>query len=126
MGKVEDKLFSIIRTKGARDQFIGPSVHSRPRASHRARNWKWLENYWRKQLPGAEIVLGEDKRPLGIPFSKSAAVNDAAKKAHGDIFCNRRRRCFYLRRRGAALRQRDQVGRTEIKNIVVYPLPQIS
>jgi hypothetical protein len=54
--------------------------------SQRAINWYWLKRYWKKTLPGAEIIIGEDPRPLGIPFSKSTAVNDAARKARGDVF----------------------------------------
>jgi len=50
----------------------------------RARNWEWLKKYWEAALPEAEIVLGDD--PSSVPFSKSAAVNDAASRANGDIF----------------------------------------
>ena len=58
-------------------------------AHQRIKNWQWLKKYWKCQLPGAEIVMGEDiitiLDPL-IPFSKSAAINDAASRATGDIF----------------------------------------
>src|SRR5580693_2230509 len=56
---------------------------------HRARNWDWLKRHWEFHLPDAEIVMGEDQESLdnpSIPFSKSVAVNDAAKKAKNDIF----------------------------------------
>ena len=49
----------------------------------RAKNWQWLKKYWKAQLPGAEIIMGEDKvskKKPSIPFSKSMAVNDAASK----------------------------------------------
>lgn len=58
-------------------------------ASQRAKNWRWLKKYWMAQLPGAEIIMGEDKESLchpSLPFSKSVAVNNAASKASGDIF----------------------------------------
>jgi len=51
----------------------------------RAKTWHWLEQYWRLNLPGAEIVIGDDADAGILPFSKSAAVNDAADKALGDI-----------------------------------------
>jgi hypothetical protein len=51
----------------------------------RLRNVVWLKRYWKAQLPGAEIVIGKDPQVEGSPFSKSAAVNDAASKASGDI-----------------------------------------
>ena len=57
--------------------------------NQRAKNWHWLRKYWECHLPGAEIVIGQDRAALedpSIPFSKSAAVNDAASKAKGDIF----------------------------------------
>src|SRR5208282_855520 len=28
--------------------------------NQRAQNWRWLESYWRAQLPGAEIIVGRD------------------------------------------------------------------
>lgn len=52
---------------------------------HRQRNWDWLRTYWESALPEAEIVMGHDRKKH-LPFSKTAAVNDAAKKAHGKYF----------------------------------------
>lgn len=49
----------------------------------REQNWRWLEKYWRFHLPGAELVIGTDDH---LPFCKTAAVNSAARRAHGDIF----------------------------------------
>lgn len=49
----------------------------------RQRNWDWLKRYWQYHLPDAEIVIGKDR---GHPFSKTAAVNHAAKRAKGDYF----------------------------------------
>ena len=50
---------------------------------YRTRDWQWLRQYWAHELPDAEIVLGTDD---GYPFSKTAAINDAARRATGDIF----------------------------------------
>ena len=61
----------------------------REHAVQRAENWMWLKKYWQAHFPWAQIVIGEDRvsnRNLDLPFSKSAAVNDAVKKATGDIF----------------------------------------
>jgi hypothetical protein len=57
-------------------------------SNQRAKNWDWLEKYWKAHLPGAEIIMGSDSDAarLTIPFSKAAAVNDAASKAKGDVF----------------------------------------
>jgi beta-lactamase class D len=57
--------------------------------NQRSKNWVWLKQYWEQQLPGAEIIMGEDSISMNdssVPFSKSVAVNDAASKASGDIF----------------------------------------
>jgi hypothetical protein len=50
----------------------------------RVKNFVWLLRYWKHQLPGAEIIVGRDMQH-DLPFSKSAAVNDAAARAKGDI-----------------------------------------
>lgn len=51
--------------------------------ARRAETWHWLERYWHYELPGAEIIIGTDDHPS---FSKTSAVNGAAKKATGDVF----------------------------------------
>lgn len=48
-------------------------------------NFKWIKKYLKCHLPWAQIVVGKDKHHH-LAFSKSAAVNDGAKKATGDIF----------------------------------------
>jgi glycosyltransferase involved in cell wall biosynthesis len=60
-------------------------VPFRPQHSQKRRQevWQWLQEYWRWELPGVEIVTGHSK---GKVFSKSEAVNDAAKRASGRIF----------------------------------------
>src|SRR5277367_444464 len=52
----------------------------------RAKNWQWLKAYWQSSLPGAEIVIGDDSEVDKVPFSKSAAVNNAASRARGNVF----------------------------------------
>jgi hypothetical protein len=42
----------------------------------------WVEARWRKMLPDAEFVFGEDE---GQPYSKTTAVNDAFMKSTGDV-----------------------------------------
>lgn len=57
------------------------------RANNVSRNkdWRWLKKYWRNELKGqAEIVIGHDYG--GTPFSKTQAINEAAKRARGDVF----------------------------------------
>lgn len=49
----------------------------------RAIVWRWLRRYWEHELPDAEIVIGESHTRV---FSKTDAVNDAARKARGRIF----------------------------------------
>ena len=49
----------------------------------RQRNWDWLRQYWEHELPEAEIVIGKDRK---YPFSKTTAVNYAAKRARGKYF----------------------------------------
>lgn len=53
------------------------------REGDRQRNWAWLQAYWQNELPLAEVVIGHYE---GFPYSKTSAVNDAARRAHGDVF----------------------------------------
>jgi len=54
------------------------------RHSQRVKNVDWLMRYWKAQLPGAEVIVGDDPM-TDAPFSKSVAVNDAASRASGDV-----------------------------------------
>lgn len=45
--------------------------------------WNWLWRYWNNELPEAEIVIGRDR---SHPYCKTRAVNNAARRARGDIF----------------------------------------
>jgi glycosyltransferase involved in cell wall biosynthesis len=62
---------------------ISVLVPFRPDEEGRAATWAWLEHYWRWSLPGAELIVGTDD---GKVFSKTWAVNSAAKQATGDVF----------------------------------------
>ena len=55
------------------------------KVEQRTNNLRWLYRYWKEQFPRAEIIIGDDKE-CDKPFSKSAAINNAALKAHGDVF----------------------------------------
>jgi len=54
-----------------------------PKAPERLEIFNWVVQYWRAALPDAEIVVGKSK---GKVFSKTEAVNHAAKRAKGRIF----------------------------------------
>jgi hypothetical protein len=58
-------------------------VPFRDDGEHRERVWRWLKHYWADHLESVEIVEGHDS---GWPFSKAAAVNDAASRARGRVF----------------------------------------
>ena len=58
----------------------------------RLADWYWLRKFWKEYLPHAEIIVGKDHksqkrwyRPTPLPFSKTAAVNNAFKKSTGDV-----------------------------------------
>lgn len=50
----------------------------------RTRGWKWVERWWRDNVPDVEILIGTDDGEE--PFSKTQAVNDAYLQATGDVF----------------------------------------
>lgn len=52
--------------------------------SRRYKNFEWNMRYWKAQLPGAELIVGEDK-DLDLIFSKAAAVNEGVSRATGDV-----------------------------------------
>jgi glycosyltransferase involved in cell wall biosynthesis len=59
-------------------------VPFRPDHSSRDHNWKWLKKYWKHVFGDtAEVVMGYD---YWQPFSKTSALNNAARKAKTDIF----------------------------------------
>jgi hypothetical protein len=52
-------------------------------APNREAAWRWLERYWRTAHPEWEIVLGDGGAD---PWSRSEAINDAARRATGDVY----------------------------------------
>jgi hypothetical protein len=85
--KIRFSFGKLFRLRGHGISILVP-FHSSDANNQRAKNWKWLYKYWRKQLPGAEIIVGVDAEAgiNGKPFSKSCAVNNAVSRASGDIF----------------------------------------
>jgi glycosyltransferase involved in cell wall biosynthesis len=52
--------------------------------NERVRNLEWLKQYWKVQLPGAEVIIGDDPE-TDKPFSKSVAINRAVARSRGDV-----------------------------------------
>lgn len=53
---------------------------------YRSELWEWLREYWEAEIPEAEVIIGHDhKAGRRKPFSKTAAVNNAFRRSHGDI-----------------------------------------
>lgn len=48
----------------------------------RRRNFEWLLQYWKHELPEAEVIIGKSKSKV---FCKGEALNHAAKKSRGKI-----------------------------------------
>lgn len=48
----------------------------------RRATFKWLLEYWRHELPDAEIVIGHSKSRV---FNKGRALNQAVRKSHGNV-----------------------------------------
>lgn len=69
--------------RGKRGFGISLLVPFRTDNARRAETWNWLKQYWRHELPGAEIITGTDDHPA---FCKTAAINRAAANATGDVF----------------------------------------
>jgi glycosyl transferase family 2 len=68
--------------RAARGHGIVLLVPFRSDGAIRTRTWDWLRKYWEHFLPDAEIIMGCDDHS---PFIKTAAVNDAFRRSHGDI-----------------------------------------
>lgn len=69
-----------------REQKISILVPFRPEKGDRDRKkaWKWVEQWWKDNVPDVEICVAEDDGTE--PFSKTQAVNMAYAKATGDVF----------------------------------------
>jgi hypothetical protein len=85
-GTILALLTALMRRRGRGISILIPFYCADP-TNPRIRNVEWLKKYWKAHLPGAEIVIGEDWGSVlhGKPFSKSVAVNNAARKAKGDV-----------------------------------------
>jgi predicted glycosyltransferase involved in capsule biosynthesis len=80
--KVEDFFEKIFHRKGHGISLLVPyKRHVDPR---RDITWEWLKKYWEHELPGAEIICSDGGSDRS--FSKTSAINKAAKRADGDIF----------------------------------------
>jgi glycosyltransferase involved in cell wall biosynthesis len=69
-------------TVDRRGEGVSLLVPFRSDNGRREETWNWLYRYWEAELPAAEIVTGSND---DIPFCKTAAVNDAAARATGDV-----------------------------------------
>lgn len=49
---------------------------------YRKTTFRWLLDYWKEEMPDAEIVIGHSK---SNPFCKTEALNHAAKRANGKV-----------------------------------------
>lgn len=50
--------------------------------SLRERNWGWLHDYWRAEMPGAQVIIGRNDDRI---FSKTRAVNNGVRRSRGRI-----------------------------------------
>lgn len=57
-------------------------VSYRPDGKARQENWEWLREYWKYEMPGAQVCVADDG---GVPFSRAASLNLAFEQAQGDI-----------------------------------------
>jgi hypothetical protein len=48
----------------------------------RKRSFKWLIQYWKHELPDAEIIIGKSRSRI---FCKGEALNDAVERSRGEI-----------------------------------------
>lgn len=85
------RTWQMIRHPLARGKGISLLVPFRADGARRQETWEWLKEYWDHELPAAEVILGDSGH---VPFSKTASVNQAAKKAHGDVFVILDADCF--------------------------------
>lgn len=76
------KLYNKLRGRKPPQTKISLLIPFRANDPQRLRVFKWLLEYWKHELPDAEIIIGRAK---GQPFSKTRALNNAAKKATGQV-----------------------------------------
>lgn len=78
----------------------------------RDKTWDWLYRYWRRVLPEAEFIIGQNH---DTPFCKTAAVNDAFRKAKGDVIVIMDADCYIdacvIKRCAQEIREARKAGR---------------
>jgi glycosyltransferase involved in cell wall biosynthesis len=85
--KIKSAKSKILKKKGYGISIIVP-FYCPDKNNPRAKNWDWLQRYWKAQLPGAEIIVGMDYKCMedsSVSFSKSCAINEGVSRANGDI-----------------------------------------
>ena len=84
----------------------------------RLKVWSWLLQFWKNELPDAEIVMGDDD---GKPFSKTCAVNDAFKKSTGDIIVILDADCYI--NPAVIIYCANEIRKARLKNEALWFLP---
>lgn len=77
-------IFSIIRKRIRKQPKISLLIpFSSTNSKIRKATFRWLLEYWKCELPDAEIVIGHSNSRV---FCKNEALNNAARKARGKVF----------------------------------------
>lgn len=80
--EVDEELLELERRRKRRPK-ISILIPFQSDNNDRKRTFRWLEEYWKFELPDAEIIVGHC--PPGQVFSKTKALNNAAKRARGKV-----------------------------------------
>lgn len=81
--RLREFLFRIIyERRFAHQPKISLLIPFSTKSKKRGEEFKWLLNYWKHELPYAEVVVG---RSRSEPFCKGEALNDAARRATGKV-----------------------------------------
>jgi hypothetical protein len=72
-------LVNLFKRKGRGISLLVPFTSDSQR---RTETWEWLQQYWKSELPGAQIIVAGNDH---VPFCKTAAVNAAWRRARGDV-----------------------------------------
>lgn len=85
---------------------------------YRARIWQWLERYWQRELPEAELIVCTDD---GKPFCKTAAFNRGFAQANGDIIVLLDADCYI---RGQVIRDcADKIRSSRRRGLPLWYVP---
>lgn len=82
----KDLIYLNINMKGCFTMFdekISVLIPFKSDGGYREKNWQWIKRRYETLLPNAEICIGSSDIE---PFSRSAAINDAARRATREIF----------------------------------------